>query len=359
MLQQDIDHFLGDPKSDVVVQRSELPISDAANPFDKDSMASDMPDPSEKHNMAFVPPVTTPAADEIKPETPKEAVVEKGVEVEKKEDPLAKEIERLRSLRATIKQQEEERIARVAEIAADNLMPPIKFRDAVNRRFSFPWKLCKTWQGMEALINQEFLYVDVLGEHVQEGHYDLMGPDGEIFLPQVWDALVKPGMSITMHMWPIPEDSQKSRQESIRPQEYSQLVMAPPQPSERKIVIYPDGDRSQSYHTEQPFRQPSASMEPMERHLGLEIGYEPSGMPEDHRLAEAATLPDPVAERHGEPSDDTSPVTKPKIQKERTVIADWMAANREAQKRSKNISKNSAEADAENVDDEASNTGSK
>ena len=309
MLQQDIDHFLGDPKSDVVVQRSELPISDAANPFDKDSMASDMPDPSEKHNMAFVPPVTTPAADEIKPETPKEAVVEKGVEVEKKEDPLAKEIERLRSLRATIKQQEEERIARVAEIAADNLMPPIKFRDAVNRRFSFPWKLCKTWQGMEALINQEFLYVDVLGEHVQEGHYDLMGPDGEIFLPQVWDALVKPGISITMHMWPMPEDAQNPRQESIRPQESSRSVKAPPQPSGRKAVIDQDSDSDQSHQKEQPFPQISAcrgSILP-----GRELGYEPSGIPEDHQLTEAATLPDHSAEQHGEPSDGTSPVTKP------------------------------------------------
>ena len=357
---EDIDRFLGDPRSDAVVQRSELPTSDAADPSDKDAVASDMPDPFEMHNMAFVAPVTRPAADERDLEVSKEVVVERRVQkvvmVDKKHDPMAKEIE---ELRAMIKKEEEVRIAREAKIAADKPMLQIEFRDAIGRKFNFPWHLCKTWQGMEALIKAAFLHVKGLGEHVQERHYDLMGPDGEIFLPQVWDALVKPGMSITMHMWPIPEDSQKSRQESIRPQEYSQLVMAPPQPSERKIVIYPDCDRSQSYHTEQPFRQPSASMEPMERHLGLEIGYEPSGMPEDHRLAEAATLPYPVAERHGEPSDDTSPVTKPKIQKERTVIADWMAANREAQKRSKNISKNSAEEDAENVDDEASNTGSK
>ena len=60
-------------------------------------------------------------------------------------------------------------------------------------------------QGMEDLIFQAFLHVDFIGQHVQDGHYDLMGPNGEIILPQVWDAVVQPGMAITMHMWPMQE----------------------------------------------------------------------------------------------------------------------------------------------------------
>jgi hypothetical protein len=58
---------------------------------------------------------------------------------------------------------------------------------------------------MEELIRQAFLDVDVIGPHVHEGHYDLMGPDGDIILPQVWEAYIEPDMSITMHMWPMPE----------------------------------------------------------------------------------------------------------------------------------------------------------
>jgi hypothetical protein len=58
---------------------------------------------------------------------------------------------------------------------------------------------------MEGLIHQAFLHVDVIGNHVREGHYDLIGPDGEIILPQVWETMVKPDWGITMHMWPIPE----------------------------------------------------------------------------------------------------------------------------------------------------------
>lgn len=56
---------------------------------------------------------------------------------------------------------------------------------------------------MEDLIKQAFLHVDVIGPHVQEGHYDLIGPNGEIILPSVWEKVIEPDASITMHMWPM------------------------------------------------------------------------------------------------------------------------------------------------------------
>jgi hypothetical protein len=92
-----------------------------------------------------------------------------------------------------------------AAVGADAHMPPIKFKDAVGRKFSFAWHICKTWKGMESLIKQSFLHVDVIGPHVQEGHYDLMGPDGTIILPQLWDTMVRPDWEVTMYMWPMPE----------------------------------------------------------------------------------------------------------------------------------------------------------
>ena len=58
---------------------------------------------------------------------------------------------------------------------------------------------------MEDLIRQAFLHVEVIGPHVAEGHYDLVGPNGEIILPQVWETMVEPDWTITMHMWPMPE----------------------------------------------------------------------------------------------------------------------------------------------------------
>lgn len=58
---------------------------------------------------------------------------------------------------------------------------------------------------MEELIRQAFLHIEVIGPHVAEGHYDLVGPNGDIILPQVWETVVEPDWTITMHMWPIPE----------------------------------------------------------------------------------------------------------------------------------------------------------
>ncbi|PQE06801.1 kinetoplast-associated KAP protein [Rutstroemia sp. NJR-2017a BBW] len=82
---------------------------------------------------------------------------------------------------------------------------PIKLKDAVGRRFSFPYYRCETWAGIEELIRQAFFHVEIIGRHVQEGHYDLMNPAGEVILPQVWEDHVEPGWSISMSMWPMPD----------------------------------------------------------------------------------------------------------------------------------------------------------
>jgi hypothetical protein len=58
---------------------------------------------------------------------------------------------------------------------------------------------------MEQLIHQAFAHVDLIGKEVHAGHYDLVGPAGEIILPQVWETMAKPDMDIEMRMWPMPE----------------------------------------------------------------------------------------------------------------------------------------------------------
>jgi hypothetical protein len=65
--------------------------------------------------------------------------------------------------------------------------PPLRFKDAVGRKFSFPFNLVQTWvvslpqcrvpsridadespQGMEELIKQELLHVEAIGPRVQD-----------------------------------------------------------------------------------------------------------------------------------------------------------------------------------------------
>ena len=58
---------------------------------------------------------------------------------------------------------------------------------------------------MEELINQAFLDMDVIGPHVRAGRYDLVSPHGEVIHRQLWEAMIEPGWSVTMHMWPMPE----------------------------------------------------------------------------------------------------------------------------------------------------------
>lgn len=49
------------------------------------------------------------------------------------------------------------------------------------------------------------MHVDIIGQHVHDGHYDLVSDEGEIILPQVWDSFIQPDMKIEMKMWPMPE----------------------------------------------------------------------------------------------------------------------------------------------------------
>ena len=58
---------------------------------------------------------------------------------------------------------------------------------------------------MEDLIKQAFMHVDQFSQHVADGHYDLIGPNGEIILPQVWETMIEPDWNVTMMMWPVPE----------------------------------------------------------------------------------------------------------------------------------------------------------
>ena len=62
---------------------------------------------------------------------------------------------------------------------------------------------------MEALIRQAFEHVEDIGPHVQNGHYDLMGPDGGIIIPSAWETTIEPDWKITMHMWPMPEKKEE------------------------------------------------------------------------------------------------------------------------------------------------------
>ncbi|RMD43959.1 hypothetical protein DV735_g1167, partial [Chaetothyriales sp. CBS 134920] len=94
---------------------------------------------------------------------------------------------------------------------------PVRFKDAIGRNYNFPFERCCRWQDMEGLINQAFQHIDNLAEHVHSGHYDLLGPDKEIIMPQYWNQTIEPDMHITMMLWPLPEPKKEEEPEPIPP----------------------------------------------------------------------------------------------------------------------------------------------
>ncbi|KAI0108613.1 hypothetical protein GGR51DRAFT_514402 [Nemania sp. FL0031] len=102
-----------------------------------------------------------------------------------------------------IKQQEKKPVDEEASDTAYGKVQTINFKDAVGRKFEIPFHLVQEWKGMEDLIKKMFTQVDIIGPHVQAGHYDVIDSKGNIVLPDVWKYLVSPTSTYTMHMWPI------------------------------------------------------------------------------------------------------------------------------------------------------------
>ncbi|KJR84438.1 KAP-like kinetoplast-associated protein [Sporothrix schenckii 1099-18] len=127
------------------------------------------------------------------------------LEEERKKAEAAKEAEeeKKKEHKALVAKLSEEAKVKLEEEKKKAEKLPIKFKDAVGRKFQFPFNLCQTWAGMEELIKQAFVQVEAIGPHVLEGHYDLIGPNGEIILPSIWEKVVQPDWSVTMHMWPM------------------------------------------------------------------------------------------------------------------------------------------------------------
>ncbi|TVY73335.1 hypothetical protein LSUE1_G007385 [Lachnellula suecica] len=91
-----------------------------------------------------------------------------------------------------------------ALLSAEAKKQTIRFKDCVGRKFAFPYWLAKTWEGMESLVVDCFLHIDVIGPHVMDGHYDLE-IQGEIILPQAWENTIEPDSDVQMLLWPMSE----------------------------------------------------------------------------------------------------------------------------------------------------------
>ncbi len=173
-----------------------------------DQKAKELADAQAKYDAEVAAAAAAKAkAEKEAAEAAAKAAFEEGLkakyEAEKKaaEDKAAEEVAKAKA---------EADAAKAALPPTEEKKKPIKFKDALGRKFSFPFHLCQTWKGMNELICQAFMHVEPIGRYVQEGHFDLVGPNGEIILPQIWETMIEPDWAITMHMWPMPEKKEES-----------------------------------------------------------------------------------------------------------------------------------------------------
>lgn len=124
-----------------------------------------------------------------------------------------------RSAPATVSSKADTEVAaaKAAAMIPTEKKPPIKVKDALGRKFSFPFEICRTGKGTYVMMTQAFEHVDSIGAIVADGNYDLVGPGGEIILPQIWEGVIQPGWQIKMHMPPSKEAPTEEKEKQLEP----------------------------------------------------------------------------------------------------------------------------------------------
>ncbi|KAF5591044.1 hypothetical protein FPANT_5777 [Fusarium pseudoanthophilum] len=105
-----------------------------------------------------------------------------------------------------VRKPEKEESRPSSPIPAQSAVPCIRFRDAINRKYTFPYSLVHKWEGMQELIRQAFVQIEAIYPHILAGQYFLNGPDGNMIHPLRWKSTVEPGMQVVMVM-SIPQTS--------------------------------------------------------------------------------------------------------------------------------------------------------
>jgi hypothetical protein len=54
------------------------------------------------------------------------------------------------------------------------------------------------------MVKEAFIYVEIIGPHAVDCHYDLLDSSQNFILPTTLESLDYSGWEILMHMWPMP-----------------------------------------------------------------------------------------------------------------------------------------------------------
>lgn len=127
---------------------------------------------------------------------------------------------------------------------------------------------------MEDLIKQAFLHVEVIGPHVQEGHYDLLDSKEQIILPSLWSATIKPGETVSVRMWPIDKYPLPGQQHHMTPEQQIRF-----EAQRRQAAVAAQFQASRGYHHGGHHVGRVPPMGPLPGFTGVPVGVQPPPPP--------------------------------------------------------------------------------
>ena len=66
---------------------------------------------------------------------------------------------------------------------------------------------------MENLIKRSFSHVESMNSRIFRGSYDILSPTGEIILPEIWEAVIKPGWVVELRFWDFSKSGEISQKD--------------------------------------------------------------------------------------------------------------------------------------------------
>lgn len=93
---------------------------------------------------------------------------------------------------------------------------------------------------MENLIKTSFSRIGSMNFQVFRGDYDLLSPTGEIILPEIWGAVIKPGWVVELRFW----DFSRAQEISQKTFDVDVIDTAPAVPSSPTSLGHPPSELS-------------------------------------------------------------------------------------------------------------------
>ncbi|KAI1362713.1 hypothetical protein F5Y08DRAFT_261956 [Xylaria arbuscula] len=84
--------------------------------------------------------------------------------------------------------------------ASDTSAQPVTVRHWNRNEFILPWALCQTQKGMEGLLKSTYKNNEAAQKEIEEGKYEISTLSGAEILPSLWEALARPGLTISVRL---------------------------------------------------------------------------------------------------------------------------------------------------------------